>query len=257
MKRSLTGMMGCPVVIKVKVSSSGAPATTVEVVRSASSASRDAAETQPSILVPASIISWSGPTTAWPMPPVWRSPKAPPRLIIRSSFMAASGWEDPPAARHRQCLPGIERVICLLRRVHQRPDRRHPLSATPPSARSTASRRAADRRYPVHRRQGHQPRKSSSTPSTRSITEQAVCDLLRSPAEALVTLEERLRSRFECGLTADIQPPDLETRLAILRSKAQRAAGNPCRVWITSPGRCSPTFANWKAHSTGCWLIPI
>jgi len=42
------------------------------------------------------------------------------------------------------------------------------------------------------------------------------------PPKALITLEERLRSRFESGLAADIQPPDYEIRVAILRSKSER-----------------------------------
>ena len=43
------------------------------------------------------------------------------------------------------------------------------------------------------------------------------------PPKAMVTLEERLRSRFEWGLSVDVQPPDFETRQAILRSMADRA----------------------------------
>lgn len=49
------------------------------------------------------------------------------------------------------------------------------------------------------------------------------CD---KPPQSLAKLEERLRTRFACGLTVDIQPPDYETRVVILKKRAQMNSSN-------------------------------
>lgn len=57
------------------------------------------------------------------------------------------------------------------------------------------------------------------------------------PPKEIQTLEDRLRTRFEWGLLADVQPPDFETRLAIIRRKAEL-------LGITLPDEVSEFIAN-------------
>ena len=69
------------------------------------------------------------------------------------------------------------------------------------------------------------------------------------PPKEIPTLEERLRSRFEWGLTADIQPPDLETKVAILRKKAEdKGIGIPQEVALFVAERVRSNIRELEGH---------
>jgi chromosomal replication initiator protein len=85
------------------------------------------------------------------------------------------------------------------------------------------------------------------------------------PPKELADFEDRLRSRFEWGLIADIQPPDLETKVAILQKKAESEQTHlPTEVALFIASNVRTTCASWRARWFGsspgapctAWRLP-
>ena len=138
--------------------------------------------------------------------------------------------QDPPDARdralHRAPHAQSAAHLRLVRALHERDDQRAPLRAHPRVPRALPQRRRpAGRRRAVPVGEGeHADRVLPHLQRAVRFAAKQIVISSDCPPHEITSLEERLRSRFEWGLIADIQPPDLETKVAILKKKADAEA---------------------------------
>ena len=193
--------------------------------RGTAHARRAATESQ----VHASTRSSSARPTASPTPPRSRVAETParsynPLFIYGDAGLGKTHLLHAIGHYVARELPDAPCALRLHRDVPERVRRRHPHEhGQPTSSGATASVDVllVDDIQFMESKEGLQEEFFHTFNALHGADRQIVLSSDRPP-DAIATLEDRLRSRFKLGLITDIQPPELETRLAILRKKAER-----------------------------------